>query len=85
MKRFNWRKFSTDLKKFRYDHRDSLRVVARESNVSASTISRIENGKKIEIDHILRLCDYMNNDLHFYVVDLEKAYVEPIKEIQITI
>lgn len=68
MKRFNWVDFRKDFKNHRFEQKDSLRVVTKETSVSISTISRLENGKKIDVDHILRLCEYIKKDLSSYII-----------------
>ena len=69
MKRFNWIGFRKDFKNHRFEQKDALRAVTKQTNISISTISRLERGKKIEIDHILGLCMYMKKDISAYITE----------------
>lgn len=53
-------KFKKDLKTERIIEKElTVREAAKEIGVSASTISRIENGKTCEIESFLKICEWM--------------------------
>jgi transcriptional regulator with XRE-family HTH domain len=54
-----------------------LREVAGEiGDISASTLSRIENGKSPEMEVFLRLCDWMGVDPAAFLTRSEESHVE---------
>lgn len=65
---FGWR-----VQQRRVDFRLSLRELAIELGISAATLSRIERGKKPDLESFGQLCAWMNEDAsRFFVVDPER-------------
>ena len=56
-----------------------LRVLAKEINVSASTLSRIEQGNLPDIDTYLKLCEWLEVSTDFFTknVSEEKDEIKP--------
>ncbi len=48
---------------------DSLRNIGKKIGVSAATLSRVLNGNNADINTILKICDWMNTKIHYYVKD----------------
>jgi transcriptional regulator with XRE-family HTH domain len=52
--------------------RISFREIAKETGVSHATISRVLKVKKLEIDTVINLCKWMNEDINQFIVTKEK-------------
>ncbi|MCO5185366.1 MAG: helix-turn-helix domain-containing protein [Anaerolineae bacterium] len=57
---------------------DGLRATAREIDISASTLSRIEQGKVPDIETFIQLCDWLEvSPSEFFETDEEEGTVMP--------
>lgn len=76
MKTFNFKKFGRDMRANResMDLGNSLREVAPQIGISHSSLSRIENGKTIDVNTLLNVSSFYQidmEDLGTYYVDEE--------------
>lgn len=46
---------------------DSLRKISKKIGVSASTLSRVTHGKTIDIDTCIKVCDYINISIQYFI------------------
>lgn len=62
MSKLDQHKLGEALRDRRHQLRTNLREVAKQTGVSASTLSRVENGKGylLEIDTFLQICDWLD-------------------------
>jgi len=62
---FDFKKFANDFST-ELTYGDSLRGIGKQIGVSASTLSRLSKGKTLDIDTILKVSNYMNEDIRKY-------------------
>lgn len=72
---FDKEKFTEDFKNSIYvnmareKRRIGVREFAKDIGVSASTVSRLENGKMPDVDTFFRVCKWMGIDPKYYMTD----------------
>lgn len=70
---FNYRKFVKDLVDARFDlehktkKRHGLREMAKVTDISVSTLSRVLSGKNMDIDTLITLCAWMGKKVDVYI------------------
>lgn len=69
MKKFNYHNFSNALKGFKVsgDKQWSIREIAKQSGVTHVCVHRAMKGNNLDVDNILRLCDWMGVPLTHFV------------------
>ncbi len=74
MRVFNKIQFIKDLVDYRFEleyknkKRFPLREMSKEVGISTSTLSRIYNGGKADIDTVIALCHVMNKSIDSYLI-----------------
>ena len=56
---FNAKQFGSKVALHRFNERQTLRQAAKSLNIAASTLCRIENGAKPDIDTFAALCNWI--------------------------
>lgn len=66
-------KFSNSVKSKRGKLKLGLRVLANDIGISASTLSRIEQGKLPDIDTYIKLCDWLEVPTEYFTVTVDRT------------
>lgn len=70
---FNWKGFAGALKTERFrrqyeeEKRIGLRQLGKEAGVNFTTVSRIENGKRADIESVILLCRWMRANVNEFI------------------
>lgn len=69
MNSFDWQAFARALDFARYQRKQSWRDVSRETSVNPSTLTRLQQGKKISVDACAALASWAGTGLDRFVAD----------------
>lgn len=63
---FNWKKFGHDVRSYRINHKYNIQDMSVALGVSATTLRRIEEGKRVRLIHILSGLKVLNKQIGEY-------------------